>query len=416
MITKALARTVAGHFLLMVPLLLTSVSLVQGQSPPSAPSNTGEADPLQCWWRTTAAAIRVGETFSVVLTCAFTENEVIKVVPDETALDPKTIQLPPFEVLGGMHGTDLRTADHRFAQYEYRLRIVNDQLFGKDVKLPETRITYRVQSRTDNSSAVEGRENMYLLPAQSIRVLAIVPADASDIRNVPAATFADIEARSFRATTLIVIAVVLFGLAVISILMSLVRLFARYRVKETGAPRLVSDLVVLRGVEAEFTAIQREREASSWTPELAGRALAGFRIASCYMLSRPVNQLAGGASTNGYGGTLVVRGNRLSGAQAIVSGSVTAESIALELARLSTNGSESTIRVDRLKELQKAMIHLTRLQYGREAACEVRTLDQSLAAGVELARQLAIEHKWTTKKGVLITEKMIELRKRVWDR
>ena len=410
MITRALARTAAGRFLLLVALLSAVARVAQGQSP------TGEVDPLQCWWRTQSAAVRVGETFSVVLTCAVIENEMIKVVPDETALDPKTIQLPPFEVLDGMHGADLRTSDGRFTQYEYRLRIVNDQLFGKDVKLPETRIKYRVQSRTEHSSAVEGRESIYLLPPLSIRVLSVVPSDAPDIRNVPAETFVDIEARSFRATTRIVIGVVLFVLAALAALMSLVRLLGRYRVKETAAPRLISDLVVLRGVEAEFSAIQREREASGWTPELAGRALAGFRIASCYLLSRPVNQMASSASSNGYSGTLVVRGKRLSGKRAIVSGSVTAENIALELARLSSNGQATADRVDRLKELQEALIQFTHAQYGRQATPEIRALDQLLAAGRELARQLKVENSWRMKKIAFVTGKVTDLRNRVWGR
>lgn len=410
MITRALARTAAGRFLLLVALLSAVAMVAQCQSP------TGEVDPLQCWWRTQSVAVRVGETFSVVLTCAVMENEMIKVVPDETALNPKTIQLPPFEVLGGMHGADLRTSDRRFTQYEYRLRIVNDQLFGKDVKLPETRITYRLQSRTDHSSAVEGRESIYLLPPLSIRVLSLVPSDAPDIRNVPAETFVDIEARSFRATTLIIIGVVLFVLAALAALMSLVRLLGRYRVKETAAPRLVSDLLVLRGVEAEFSAIQRERGASGWTRELAGRALAGFRIASCYLLSRPVNQMASSASSNGCGGTLVVRGKRLSGKRAIVSGSVTAESIALELARLSSNGQATAGRVDRLKELQEALIQFTHAQYGRQATPEIRTLDQLLAAGRELARQLKVENSWRMKKIALVTGRITDLRNRIWGR
>jgi hypothetical protein len=289
-------------------------------------------------------------------------------------------------------------------------------LFGRDVKLPETRSTYRVQNHAEESSTIEGRENIYLLPPQSIRVLSVVPSDAPDIRNVPAETFGDIEAHSFRATSFIVTGSILFVLAVLAILMSLVRFFTRYRTKEKGATHLVSDVVVLRGLEDEFSAIQRAREASNWSPELVGRALTGFRIASCYVLSRPVNQMAVSPSLNGGSGTLVVRGNRLNGTRSIVSSSVTAENVALELARFSTNGRESTARVDRLKELQKALTQFTYAQYGRDATLDARSMDQLLTAGIELARQLKTENMWLKKKFAFITEKATGLRNRVWDR
>ena len=80
-----------------------------------------EVDPsLQCWWRTSAGAIRVGEQFSIVLTCAVLETEAATVVVDQSRLEPSVVQFAPFEVLGGSHGADLRRGDRRFFQYEYR--------------------------------------------------------------------------------------------------------------------------------------------------------------------------------------------------------------------------------------------------------------------------------------------------------
>src|SRR5256712_4171643 len=65
-----------------------------------------ETDPMQCWWRTSAGAIRVGEPFSLVLTCAVVENDAAKVVVDQSKLEPSVIQLAPFEVTGGSPGAD----------------------------------------------------------------------------------------------------------------------------------------------------------------------------------------------------------------------------------------------------------------------------------------------------------------------
>ena len=73
------------------------------------PRRTSQTDPLQCWWRTSAGAVRVGEPFTVVLTCAVLETDAATVVVDQSRLEPSVVQFAPFEVLGGSHGADLRT-------------------------------------------------------------------------------------------------------------------------------------------------------------------------------------------------------------------------------------------------------------------------------------------------------------------
>ena len=69
-------------------------------------AQTVATDPLQCWWRTSAGAVRVGEVFSLVLTCAVVENDAVRVVPDQGPLDPTVMQMAPFEVVGGGHPAD----------------------------------------------------------------------------------------------------------------------------------------------------------------------------------------------------------------------------------------------------------------------------------------------------------------------
>ena len=131
--------------------------------------------------------MRVGEPFTVVLTCAVVETDAATVVVDESRLEPSVVQFAPFEVLGGSHGADLRTDQRRFFQYEYRLRLIAENLFGKDVALPETKLSYHVQTQvSDRSAALQGRDQTYLLPPQSVRVMSLVPADATDIRDTPA--------------------------------------------------------------------------------------------------------------------------------------------------------------------------------------------------------------------------------------
>src|SRR3954454_20115886 len=177
-------------------------SLLIAAAATAAGAQTVQIDPLQCWWRTSARAVRGGEPFTVVLTCAVIETDAATVVVDQTRLEPSVVQFAPFEVLGGPpHGADLRTDQRRFFQYEYRLRLIADGMFGKDVALPETKISYRVQSKVGQQKAsLQGRDLSYVLPAQSMRVLSLVPGDASDIRDTSASdTFSDIDQRAFRA-------------------------------------------------------------------------------------------------------------------------------------------------------------------------------------------------------------------------
>src|SRR4051794_9528374 len=186
-----------------------------------------QTDPLQCWWKTSAGAVRVGEPLSVVLTCAVLETDAATVVVDQSRLEPSVVQFAPFELLGGSHGADLRTDQRRFFQYEYRLRLITETMFGKDAALPETKISYRVQSKVGKNTAIQGRDQTYLLPPQSVKVLSLVPADAADIRDTPVETFGDIDQRSFRANLFTVIGTTLFVVAGLLALLGAVRLYRR---------------------------------------------------------------------------------------------------------------------------------------------------------------------------------------------
>src|ERR1043165_8031438 len=108
----------------LLVLLLSSASVVAAQP-------TQSTDPLQCWWRTSSGAIRIGEQFSIGRACAVREPEAAAVVVDQSRLEPSVVQFAPFEGLGGSHGADLRRGDRRFFQYEYRARLGAENLFRK---------------------------------------------------------------------------------------------------------------------------------------------------------------------------------------------------------------------------------------------------------------------------------------------
>jgi hypothetical protein len=373
---------------------------VRAQSPQPEPT------PIDCWWRTSAGAVRIGEPFSFVLTCAVFDSDAVKVVPDQSRLDPSVAQMAPFEVLGGSHGPDIRRGDRRFFQYEYTLRLIGEDLFGKDVKLPETRIGYRIQSRVAQGAASEGRDRTYTLPPESIRVLSTVPADAAAIRDAPAASFAEIDERAFRASALRIAGGALLALGTLSAILALVKLLERYRQHVPDARRLVPDTAILRRVGRELSAVQREREGSGWTPELASRALASLRIAGNYAAHRPVGQTMasdGGARAEG---TIAVPRGLFGRGRVLVSGSMTAGRLARARKAADAHGAANG-RAAALDALEDALARFTRAQYGRgdgsdaaqgDAALDAAALDASLAGSRRVLRRLALDQTWVAKR------------------
>jgi len=366
----------------------------------SARAQNVETDPLQCWWRTSAGAVRVGEPFTVVLTCAVLETEAATVVVDQSRLEPSVVQFAPFEVLGGSHGADLRTDQRRFFQYVYRMRLIAENLFGRDVSLPETKLSYHVQSKMgERQAALQGRDQTYLLPSQSVRVMSLVPADATDIRDTAGETFGDLDERAFRANLFTIIGGVLFTLAGLMALLALVRLARRYRKTSTATERLMTDQAVLRGVGRELAYVRRERDSGGWTPELAGRALAALRIAGTYLVGRPVslmpaNKLTAEGQDVPEAGRLILRAGWPRPKRIAVSGAVTSLTMTRELAR----GTANARRIALLESLGRALSTFTTAHFGREGTLDEGALDESLGTAREVLSRAKLEQLWVMKR------------------
>jgi hypothetical protein len=384
---------------------------------------TTQADPVQCWWRTSAGAVRVGETFTVVLTCAALETDDVKVVVDQSKLEPSVVQFAPFEVTGGSHATDLRSGDRRFFQYEYRLRAIAENLFGKDVQLPETKISYRVQSRTGQATpgegpraVLEGRDQTYVMPAQSVRILSLVPSDATDIRDSVHETFGDVDSRSFRANFLTVVGGILFAIAALLGLLAIVRLVSKYAKPDTAADRVMPDLAILRGVGRELSSVQKEREHSGWSAELAGRALAALRVLGTYAIGRRVSKTAqpqGSAAPAHDEGSLVLRTGWPRSKRVVVSGAATSQAVTRELKRVSSNGGAR--QAADLEALEQALSRFTAAQYGRNGSLDESALDDSLTTGFQLLRRLKLRHTWPMRR-FMRRQAPASAESRVWSR
>jgi hypothetical protein len=386
----------------------------------SAAAQNVQTDPLQCWWRTSAGAIRVGEPFTLTLTCAVLETETATVAVDQTRLEPSVVQFAPFEVLGGSHGADLRTEQRRFFQYVYRMRLVAENLFGRDVALPDTKLSYRVQTKVSaNAAALQGRDQAYVLPAQSMRVMSLVPADATDIRDTSSGeTFGDLDQRAFRANLLTIIGGVLFVLAGLMALLALVRFARRFRKTTTVAERLIGDRTILRGVGRELAAVRRERESGGWTSDLAGRALAALRVAATYALGRKAGLLpaiphSAAGDPQFEAGRLVLRAGWPRGKRIAVSGGVTSQTVTRELALAAT--ASNPRRAALLESLQQALTTLTAAQYSRDGALDDAALDQALATGVQVVRRMKVEQIWFMKR-LAVRRAGTPLDNRAWSR
>jgi len=383
----------------------------------AALAQTVQTDPLQCWWRTSTGAVRIGEPFAVVLTCAVLETDEVTVVPDQTRLEPSVVQFAPFEVLGGSHGADLRSDQRRFFQYEYRLRLIADGVFGKDVALPETKISYRVQSKVGQKTSLQGRDQTYMMPAQSMKVLSLVPSDASDIRDTSSAeTFSDIDQRAFRANLFTVIGSVLFVLAGLMTLLALVRLFQRYRKPSVASKQLIGDMTILNGVGRELSSVQRDRESGSWTPELASRALGALRIAATYAIGRPVSQmpasrlLADGNET-AEPGRLILKAGWPRGKRIAVSGAVTPQTVTRVLALPGNTAARTSL----LESVSRALAALTVATFSRAGALDDAALDEALATTKHLVRRMKFEQLWFMKR-LAVRRAGTELDNRAWSR
>ena len=383
-------------------------------APPAAaagPANLEEVDPIRCWWRTSTSAVRVGEPFSLVLTCAVVENQTATVVPDQSKLEPGSIQLQPFDVLGGQHSPDLRGPERRFFQYEYTLRLIGEDLFGRDTHIPPLQIEYTLDSRVGGES-VRGRARTYLLPAVPMRVLSLVTLDAPDIRDLPSLTFSSIDAERFRARVFGVAAAVLAAAGALVVLLALVRLVRSRRDVGIVSRPLLSNGSLVRAAARELKAVRRQRQAEGWSDALAARALAALRIAATIAQSGRVSQAPAGGGTSGLAGQLSMRGGFLWTRRVLVSGSATAEGVSHEAASASTGSA----RRECLTGLRTALARFTGAQFSREGTFDDLALDEGMADALGALRRLAIEQLWPVRKLRGLTVFGMAVGSRAWSR
>jgi hypothetical protein len=353
-------------------------------------------DPIRCWWQSHAGAVTIGQSFAVTITCAVVDTDAVQVVPDESRLGVATIQVAPFEILGGSHPSDARSGSRRFFQYEYTLRIIDPDVIGRDVNIPALPIPYRVRSRVNAGSTVEGRDLTYVMPALSIKVLSLVPAEAADIRDGSDVAFGSVDALRFRASLFRMIAL---GLAVVGAIVGVWALgpwSSATRKVGLDAPLRIPDRVILREVSAQLVALKSDAD-RGWTNDLVARALRLVRMVTAFASARPVSQRPV-AATGAVDGRMTVSHGVVRSARVTVASAVTADDVARAMAELP---AASVSRHGQLELLRDALSSLTEACYRNGAEPDRARLDDAINSAIAAANPLAGERsalrEWTTQ-------------------
>ena len=356
--------------------------------------NEVELDPITCWWKTDRSAVQVGEQFSLLLTCSVIDTARVRVEADVSEFDPSAIALVPFEVLGGTRFEDIQAPPRRYFQYAYTMRLVGDEFFGQDVDIPTMQVTYNVNLTSGdqaNGDQTEGVERLYELPSLPMRILSLVPATATDIRDPSSETFGDIETRRFRATAALVASGIFFVAAVLLVGLAAVRIIGRYRTRVPAVARLLSSGKVLRGCLNAVDRLRSDVALKGWTPELGQRALALLRIGGAVALGRPIVQTVVDDDVQEREGQLVLRKGRLRPKRTMVSAPTTAAAVAAELATGSGPGSRATAVLEGIRD----SLHVfSAARYGRDGQLQRDGFDTALDRGASAILELYVMKLW----------------------
>jgi hypothetical protein len=346
----------------------------------------GGIDPIRCWWQSSAGAITIGESFDVVLTCAVIETESMQVVPDESRLGVASIQMAPFEILGGSHPEDAHRLQRRFFQYHYQLRLISADAIGRDVNVPALAIPYRVHTRVGPAAALEGRDLTYLMPALPIKVLSLVPKEAVDIRDGSDASLGAVDSLRFRSSLFQILAIALGAIAAVMAVVALIPLARGTRKTGVVESDRLPDRAVASYAARALTDAQAAAAGEGWTDEAVAKALASVRVIAALAIRQPVSEKALAAAAPVPEGRLAVSHGRIRTRRVSVSSPVTAADVAVFGSKL--DDTVSLTHRHHLEGLQSALSELTAALYRQTPARDAATLNEAVRHALEVANDL----------------------------
>jgi hypothetical protein len=387
-----LARILAASGILFCTL--PSAAAAQASAQP----REGEVptDPIRCWWKADRTAVRVGERFGLVLTCAVIEAGPITVVPVLNQLEPGALSITPFEVVSGARGDDMVAPPWRFVQFDYSVRLLSDGFFGQDLMIPGVTVTYNLQ----NAGGTQGRDQTYMLPALPMRILSLVPRSASDIRDASGQTFASIASRRFQSSLALVLAWVAFAFAGVLAVFVIVRAFRHFRSRTATAVRRLPVASVLGGCLDTISEVAADASRTGWTPGLARRAGAAMRIAGAVALDRPVAQDFAGSDAVEREGQVTVRKGWIRPRRVLLSASVTSKLIASHLG----NGALRPNSRARLESIADALGVFSTASYGRNGKTDASALDAAVESSRGAIRSLRASTRWPMRTATALVK------------
>ena len=267
---------------------------------PGAPDGETEAvaaDALVCWWKSDKSSVRIGEEFTVTLTCRSAETGRERTVLNDSLLDPSVLALPPYQVKGGTRYKDIirvlpgpdGPVTFRNVQYAYRVKLMGEGFFGKDVPLPPLEIRYHIDLVTNKDTVTPGKERTYVLPPLPMRIQSLVPKAANAIRDAGNETFGDIEGRRKNAIIAFIAAGIFLLLPLAVMLPILVRAI-RGRRESVSNGTVFRDKDLLRRLAGELDRVEKNRRTASWDEASIGTALSVFRVGGALAIGRRIAQ------------------------------------------------------------------------------------------------------------------------------
>jgi len=359
-------------------------------APPLAPK-AGEvaSDPIRCWWKADRTAVRVGERFGLVLTCAVIKTGPITVEPVLNQLEPGALSLTPFEVVsGGPKVDDVIVPPWRYIQREYVMRLLSDGFFGQDVAIPSLMVTYNL---TSAGTGQQGRDQTYILPALPMKVLSLVPKGAGDIRDASGLTFASVESRRFRASVATIAAWIAFAFAGVMALFALSRVVGLFRVSGSHVVKPLPAPSLLQASLRVLGQVKQDAARAGWTSELSRRAVSALRIAGATAVGKRVAQDFVTTDVPERDGQVVVSTGWPKRKRVLLSAATTPMTITREL----ENGSRADTRTRSSAEsIAQAIGVLSAAAYGRTSPSDNSSLDTALEDSTDAVRRLRAGTMW----------------------
>ena len=372
-------RSACGLALVIVTVAASYAQPARHEQGSTPEQKVQGVEPIRCWRQATSGAVTIGESFRVVLTCAVFESADAQVIPDESRLNVASIQMAPFEIVGGSHPPDVRRGFRRFLQYEYDVRIISRDAIGQDVNIPALTISYRIHSRVGAAAKLEGRDLSYVLPAMPIKVLSLVPADATDIRDASEASLGAVDALRSRSRMFELLAIALGALALAMALYAVVPMARRRTTAATVDRDLVPERAVLAAAAASLRDAQSRAAADRWTDDVLASALSAVRVIAAVAAGRPLSRKPLAADGTTPEARLRVDHGVMRRTAVGVSSAVTPQDL---------DG------VARFDGLRSALVLLTAALYRREPERDATALGDAVRDAGDAAARLASERGW----------------------